>query len=132
MKKLTLRRVTFGAPRTFGVLIFDDVPFAVTLEPPWKNNTRSISCIPPGIYQCKRIQSPKFGDTFEILGVPNRTHILFHKGNKVSETYGCVLIGSEFGWFGETSPVILRSRAAFEEFEALLRDDDEFELKITS
>ena len=45
---LKLVRVTTGMDGTFGVLIKDGVPLCVTLELPWRDNERSISCIPEG------------------------------------------------------------------------------------
>ena len=64
-----------------------------TLENPWLDNAPNISCIPVGSYVCKRVISPKYGETFEITGVDGRTHILFHEGNYPSNTMGCVLLG---------------------------------------
>ena len=94
---LTLKRITSTAYGTFGVLIHGEEQFAVTLECPWKDNQVNTSCIPAGVYFCVRVQSPRFGDTFEITDVKGRTHILFHAGNIASNTRGCILIGEKFG-----------------------------------
>ncbi len=61
MKTLTLTRVAEGSSGTFGVLIDEGIPFALTLEPPWKNNEKNISCIPMGEYECADTNSVKFG-----------------------------------------------------------------------
>lgn len=67
-----------------------------TLELPWKDNQRRISCIPEGNYQAIKHRSPKFGDTFWIQNVPNRSEILIHAGNYYRDTLGCILPGEEF------------------------------------
>jgi len=125
----TIKRVSTDKDGTFGVLLFNNTPFAVTLERQWLNNKPSISCIPAGNYICKRVNSPKFGDTFEITGVPGRTHILFHKGNVDNDSHGCVLIGEKFGILGADS-AILDSKGGFNEFMAILKEVDDFNLTI--
>lgn len=67
-----------------------------TLEPPWVNNQRSISCIPPGSYTVHPHNSSKFRNCFWIKNVPGRSEILIHPGNFHSETNGCILVGKEF------------------------------------
>jgi len=64
-----------------------------TVELAWKGNKRSISCIPPKTYQAKKRSSPKFGNHFHILGVPNRSYILIHVGNFYSDVRGCLCPG---------------------------------------
>jgi hypothetical protein len=126
---LRLKRVSQIGDATFGVLINGDTPFAVTLEPSWKDNKRNISCIPTGSYSCKRVNSPRFGSTFEIMDVTDRTHILFHKGNRERNTEGCVLVAEEFGRLdGEAA--VLSSGKGFYEFMSILRGLDEFNIVI--
>ena len=81
---------------TYGLLLIDEVPICCTLELPYEDNIPSISAIPEGEYFCKLRQSPKFGRTYEVLNVPNRKYILFHKGNSVSDTTGCIILGLHF------------------------------------
>lgn len=121
MRVLNLIRVGRTEFATFGILKTDGAPFAVTLELPWRNNLPGLSCIPAGAYVCRRIQSPKFGNTFEITNVPMRTHILFHKGNTTHDTEGCVLVGEAFEDGG-----IAYSGKGYAELMALLADVDEF------
>ena len=128
--RLTLKRVSSDAQGTYGVLIDGTRPFAVTLERPWLNNERSVSCIPAGQYACRRVQSPKFGNTFEVTGVPGRTHILFHKGNQVEETQGCILVAEQFGKLGNGNMAVLQSGQGFTEFMLLLAVFDEFTIDI--
>ncbi len=126
-------RVGHSDNATFGVLkTDDDMPFAVTAELPWKDNQVGVSCIPKGTYECKRIISPKFGETFEIIDVPGRTHILFHKGNNPpADSKGCILIAEEFGTLnGEAA--ILASGRGFAEFLQKVKNLDSFILNIIS
>lgn len=67
----------------------------VTLELPWLNNARRISCIPEGDYTCKRHLSPKFGQTYHVTNVANRDAILIHHGNYNRDTLGCILVGNQ-------------------------------------
>lgn len=129
--QLTLVRVSHTHYATYGVLMDErEVPFAVTLERPWLDNLPSNgqipgSCIPAGAYYCERVDSPKFGNTFEVKYVPRRTHILIHKGNLAEDTHGCILVGEEFRGVG-----IASSTAAFAEFLTITRDAHAFNLSI--
>lgn len=138
MPSLTLRRVAIPSDATFGVLIRDDTkkPFALTLERDWDNGSNRPSkgdkpgaCIPAGTYTCIRVDSPKFGDTFEVKGVPGRSLILFHKGNLADDSRGCILVGEQF------DPVkggdgITASADGFAEFLALQAGTAAFTLTI--
>jgi hypothetical protein len=128
---LTLKRVSTPSSvrPTFGVLLREDgVPFAVTLERQWRNNAKGESCIPVATYaNCVRVDSPKFGDTFEVTGVPGRDKILFHKGNIDDDSHGCILVGEQFDPVkGEDG--ILASQDGFAEFLTLLKGIDTFTL----
>jgi hypothetical protein len=68
---------------TFGVLKVNKAVFCVTLEPPDRLNAPHVSSIPAGQYLCRRVQSAKYGATFEIMDVPGRTLVRFHPGNRV-------------------------------------------------
>ena len=83
---LTLKRIASRPDGTFGVLLAEDVPFALTLERPWRDNRRGESCIPTGRYLCTRVNSPKFGMTWHVRNVPDRSEILFHAGNTFVQT----------------------------------------------
>lgn len=130
MKALTLKRISLDKEGTYGVLIDGTKPFAVTLERAWADNQKSISCIPVGEYLCSRKLSPRFGKTFEITGVPGRSHILFHKGNTTDDTEGCILVAEEFGTLGNNKVSVLHSGAGFGEFMNKLAGTDEFTLVV--
>lgn len=115
---------------TFGVLIAENhIPFALTLERPWRDNQRGISCIPTGAYVCGRVSSPKFGMTFQVLNVSGRQEILFHKGNIQEDSHGCILVGERFEpLYGE--PGILSSQEGFDEFLRIVAKVNDFNLYI--
>lgn len=129
MRKFKLIRVAYTPDGTFGVLNDDGVPFCLTLEREWNNNERGESCIPTGTYVCRRVQSPRFGDTFEVCDVPGRSHILFHKGNIEDDSHGCVITGEEYGKYKDKIAV-LSSGKAYREFKQRTDGINEFELKI--
>jgi hypothetical protein len=75
------------------------------------------------------VNSPKFGDTFEVTDVPGRSHILFHKGNLEDDSHGCILVGESFNpVLGR--PGITSSKEGFEEFMHMLSMVNEFPIDI--
>src|SRR5690242_6247100 len=78
---LLIKRIAMTPEYTLGVFLNEGIsPLCLTLERPWLNNQKSISCIPKGEYQISRTVRPKHGMCFEVLNVPNRSDILIHKG----------------------------------------------------
>lgn len=131
MADLMLRRVSSTDYATYGVLCRDGVPFAVTLERPDLNNKPRESCIPAGVYVCKRVQSPKFGITFEVTNVPARSHILFHKGNVAEDSLGCILVGEAFNPV-KGKPGISASTEGYGELMTLQKGTDTFTLTVVA
>lgn len=131
--KLRLTRISTDVDvGTFGVLQWqeDPAPFAVSLEDPWLDNRKNISCIPAGDYICEPYDSPTHGRTFIVKDVPNRTFILFHKGNTHVNTRGCILIGESFTFIGGIAG-IGHSGAGFKEFweRAMLKNELQLEIR---
>lgn len=124
---ITLIRNIYTEAGTFGVLVYEKRPFAVTLENPWYDNEPFKSCIPSGQYTATRCRnsaeynfkdSPRYGDTFVVDQVEGRSKILFHVGNLEENTEGCILVGSYFGMLAG-KPAVLNSGKAFKIFRAL-------------
>ena len=97
MINLLLIRDTFTENSTIGELFINGERFCDTLENPWLDNQRNISCIPAGEYPV-RLRYPRESATREYLhllvqDVPNRDYILFHRGNFPKDTSGCILLG---------------------------------------
>ena len=94
---LLIIRDTFTEESTIGRLFLNGELFCDTLENPWKNNQRNISCIPDGEYDV-RLRLPRESATRDYIHllvkeVPNRDWILFHRGNTAKDTSGCILVG---------------------------------------
>jgi len=64
-----------------------------SLEPPWLDNQRRISCIPKGKYKARKHNSPRFGSCLWLQDVPDRSEILVHRFNFFEDTLGCIGIG---------------------------------------
>jgi hypothetical protein len=90
---MKLTRLKTSEHGTFGKIQLSSGKILSTLELPWKDNQRQISCIPAAIYQCDIVNSPKFGRVYQVKNVPNRSHILIHAGNWTKDTLGCILVG---------------------------------------
>lgn len=67
-----------------------------TLELPWKDNEKKVSCIKDGKYKVTKHISPKFGLCFKVHGTIDRSEILIHSGNYKRQTEGCILVGENF------------------------------------
>lgn len=95
--KLTVEILrTYQEKQTIGEMQFalgDERHKYMTLELPWRNNERRVSCIPEGEYQVVRRNSAKYGDHFHVLNVPGRDMILIHVANFVKELLGCIAVG---------------------------------------
>ena len=94
---LLIIRDTFTENSTIGELFINGERFCDTLENPWLDNQRNISCIPEGEYPV-RLRLARESATREYLhllvqDVPNRDYILFHRGNFPKDTRGCILVG---------------------------------------
>jgi len=62
-----------------------------TIELPWLNNSRKVSCIPEGRYELIKHYSQKFGNVLLVKNVIDRDHILIHTANNASEELqGCI------------------------------------------
>jgi len=94
---LLLLRDTFSDESTIGELFINGERFCDTLELPYRDNQRSISCIPTGEYKV-RLRLPRESATRDYLhllvkDVKDRSHILFHRGNTAKDSRGCILVG---------------------------------------
>tara|TARA_R110001592_G_scaffold293107_1_gene562612 strand:- start:218 stop:622 length:405 start_codon:yes stop_codon:yes gene_type:complete len=113
MINLLLIRDTFSEKSTIGELFLNGERMCDTLENPWLDNQKNISCIPEGIYPV-RIRLPRESATRDYLhllvqDVPNRDWILFHRGNYPKDTSGCILVG-----LGSKQDVVNNSKLAMD------------------
>jgi hypothetical protein len=99
-----------------------------TLELPWKENKRSISCIPEGFYLVT-LSGPVLKDDpnteedesggrrprpyshYIVHGVKGRSGILIHVGVDVNHSQGCILVASRFKDVNTSQPKLEDSGA---------------------
>lgn len=143
MRTAFLKRTSTGDAGTFGTLYLDSNTTFATLELPYRDTDQDgksdpqFSCIPPGVYRCQWVRSPRLGyHRYRLLDVPGRHGILIHAGNHAGDTkkglrsdaFGCILLGTKpakvLGQDG-----IEGSRSAVAAFEKDL-DQEDFELTI--
>lgn len=98
------------------------------LELPWRDNQRSISCIPEDEYLVT-YSGPVLQDDpntevdesggrhprpyahYIVHAVPNRSGILVHAGTDVNHSLGCQLVGGRFTDYNTEQPKLADSRA---------------------
>lgn len=82
---------TYFPEGTNGILEYEGKFICKTIELPWKENQKMISCIPEGKYLLQKRYSKKFKWHIEIMNVSNRSTILFHPANNaLKELNGCI------------------------------------------
>lgn len=87
---LLLQR-TYFKQGTNGTLFTFDKFICHTIELPWRNNKRNISCIPEGVYELTTRFSKRFQHHIILKEVEERNLILFHPGNDAaSDLLGCI------------------------------------------
>ena len=110
---LLLIRDTFTEESTVGELFINGERICDTLENPYLDNQRNISCIPEGEYpvRLRLARESASRDYLHLLiqDVPNRDFILVHRGNFPSQTQGCLLVG-----LGTQQNVVNNSRLAMD------------------
>ena len=116
--EIDLKRFAYHPKGTLGVIDYSGERF-YTIERPWLDNTVRISCIPEGVYNMGWRESPKFGETWQVQDVQNRTYILIHTANYAKEVQGCIGLG--MGLMGDRVAVS-SSRKAVAKFEEMTRD----------
>tara|TARA_R100000655_G_scaffold48476_2_gene85903 strand:- start:438 stop:917 length:480 start_codon:yes stop_codon:yes gene_type:complete len=94
---LLLIRDTFTDKSTMGELFLNGERMCDTLELPYKDNQKRISCIPAGEYSVRiRVARESASRDYVHLlvqDVKDRSYILFHRGNRAEDTRGCILVG---------------------------------------
>lgn len=88
-----------------------------TIELPWKENEKKISCIPEGEYFLRKRYSRKFAWHLELVAVENRSLILMHPANNaLQELNGCIAPITKLSGPG----LGLQSRKAFGKLKRLV------------
>ena len=115
---------------TLGIMSFQDLNL-FTLELPWKDNAKSVSCIPHGVYDVEFYQSPSRGLLVPMLkDVPGRSYVQIHPGNYTRQIEGCILVGEAVKFLDQDAiPDVANSRSAFNKLVGRL-DNKPFRLRI--
>ena len=125
--KLKLNRTTCGAHGTLGDLYIDNEWFCFTLE----DTDRQLetggekimheTCIPRGTYEVVITWSNRFKRELPLLkDVPQFEGIRIHPGNRTSDSSGCILVGSATSTTASHHPMVMNSRATFDQLLARL------------
>jgi Family of unknown function (DUF5675) len=127
LRLLTVAVLDMGA---FSVLLWDSVPFAVSLERTHEN-LRLV--IPPGLLLCTRDWFHHGGyETFKIHiekpGEKDR-RVLFHIANVEMQLEGCIGVAEKFGRL-DGVPAVLNSADGFKEFMQLTSGIDSFWMEV--
>ena len=104
--RLDLYRIEKTEECVRGILVLNGEFLCHTLERPWVNNKINISCIPAGKYVLAPFTGKEYKNVYEVLAVQGRTGILFHIGNTVNNSKGCILPGMRFGMLGDKRAVL--------------------------
>ena len=125
-------RDTFTEKSIIGKLYLNSEFICHTLELPWKENKRSVSCIPRGVYDVRTRTAKESGtrDYLHLLvkDVPHRDYILFHYGNEPKDSRGCILTGM---LRADTPDKILMSRKAHHSLlDKIIKDDMSEQLEL--
>lgn len=132
----TLTRNDKSENGIFGALMAEIPEFkCVTLEHPYLVGEQYLPKLAVGTYLCQRGMHRLEGmdhdfEAFEILDVPAFeglavTKILFHIGNYIKDSHGCVLLGDI-----RQPEMITHSADAFNRFMAALEHVDQFQLVV--
>ena len=136
---LTLKRLNLTPNYTEGELYVNGVYFCKTLEDTnrdlnkngqFDNNEKKVygeTCIHYGKYKVILSYSPKFKRELpEILEVPDFQGIRIHRGNKISDTLGCVLCGEKVknGYLSNSTPYEIKLVELLK--QANLRNEESF------
>lgn len=124
---------TYFPEGTQGVLAWNGTLVCYTIELPWLENRRRISCIPEGEYVLQKRFSPKFKWHLHLQNVPGRDFILIHPANDATkELLGCIAPVTIQTGIGKGSG----SRKALEKLTKLvyeaLANNEEVKLRIQS
>jgi hypothetical protein len=125
--KVVLNRLIETGKETLGELtIHDELKDCFsckTLELPWRENKRNISCIPKGEYKCVIRFSDKYGEHFCVQDVEDRDFILIHSANYHTQLRGCIAVGEHYADInGDNELDVTSSRDTIESLLNVLPD----------
>ena len=141
MKKILITRYINNELQTLGDINvwndnftkrFNNDSFA-SLELPWLENKRNMSCIPTGIYSgvCIITDNRPYKHIW-IKDVPARSDILIHVGNYISDIEGCILPGRAHAPIKgkEYEKMVINSKSAMTELGGFFDEGEEMQIII--
>jgi hypothetical protein len=130
LEQVSLYRCWPSDKSNVGIVKVKNMVPLFSLELPWRNNSRNISCIPTGSYICERRSffiSEVWQTAFEVKEVPDRSGIIFgHIGNSPLDIKGCMA----FGLYYSRENFISRSSQAIDVWMNRMIDVSRFRLTI--
>ena len=129
MDELLIIKRVYQSDCTPGIMAYGEHRF-FTLELHDKNNAPDISCIPAGLYRCRKVDSNKYGECIEIRDVIDRTLIRIHWGNFTRDILGCIIVGDSLKDIDSDGIIdVTNSKRTFKKLMRIL--PDEFKLEIS-
>jgi hypothetical protein len=108
---------TYDAEGVNGELYINAAMECYTIELPWADNRRNVSCIPEGTYVLEKRYSKKHGWHLHVTGVKDRNLVLVHPANDAKkELRGCIAPVTQLTGPGKG----ILSRMAFERLKEKL------------
>ena len=94
--EILLKRLFETELSTVGRLFIGGKFFTNTMELLWRDNKRSISCIPKGKYRLKLRETENRGQHLILEGTEPRQFILIHSASTHKDLKGCIALGDVF------------------------------------
>ena len=91
--KFFLIRDIWHPGSTLGQFVYEKFHICYSLELPWKNNERGVSCISEGEYDIMFMVHPKFGRCIYFPFVEGRSEVFMHVANRPEQLRGCIAPG---------------------------------------
>lgn len=133
MKTINLIRLAYTTKGVPGVFLCGGRIIGLSLEPPFKDNEKNISCIPEGIYVGTYDGERNKHACYRVHDVFSRSGILIHVGNTIKDTQGCILIGTSFKFKKEeTDDFLIQNSGEAMDYLYEVVWQNNFWLKITS
>ncbi len=141
MNSIKIVRISSGDKAVYGEMYFNDTFLGVTVEPPWKDNKKGVSCIPSGEYSLVPHNSAKYGNVVafhapslhvyanDLLAKDEkgeyRSYCLIHSANFSYQLQGCVAPGDRFMVDGKGMPIgVANSKRTLEKLRSLWGNRD--------
>jgi len=131
MDTVVLTRYGSTPMGTFGQIVVNGFK-TYTVERPWMDNKRCISCIPGNrTYQMSLGTYNRGGyPAWELLDVPDRDYIKIHRANHSDQLKGCIALGLRLGYV-EGRWAVTSSHSAYTGFMAAMGNVTQAQIIIT-